>query len=205
MLIGPVESSRLPTTISLACADTRPNGMLARARPAGAGRVEAVPNRRSAGRGVNIGSSLPCFLGKDATISSGRAAGESTTEGGEAKPMSDPPVLETRGLEKRFGGVRAVAGVDFTMKPGELRCLIGPNGAGKSTFFKLVTGQHRATAGRILSGGVELTGLPAHEIGRLGIGIKNQVPSVFDGLTVAENLWIGARRRHGAGQAQAVV
>jgi len=118
--------------------------------------------------------------------------------------MSDPPVLETRGLEKRFGGVRAVAGVDFTMKPGELRCLIGPNGAGKSTFFKLVTGQHRATAGRILSGGVELTGLAAHEIGRLGIGIKNQVPSVFDGLTVAENLWIGARRRHGTGQAQAV-
>jgi branched-chain amino acid transport system ATP-binding protein len=105
-------------------------------------------------------------------------------------------VLETQDLEKRFGGVRAVAGINFRMNPGELRCLIGPNGAGKSTFFKLLTGQLRASSGRILFKGVEITQFAAHEIGQLGIGIKNQVPSVFEGLSVAENLWIAARRRH---------
>ena len=59
------------------------------------------------------------------------------------------PILETRGLAKRFGGVTAVAGVDFRLDPGELRCLIGPNGAGKSTFFKMLTGQLRPTSGAI--------------------------------------------------------
>ncbi len=118
--------------------------------------------------------------------------------------MAEESVLETKGLEKRFGGVRAVAGIDFSMRRGELRCLIGPNGAGKSTFFKLVTGQLRATAGRILFDGADITGLAAHATGRLGIGIKNQVPSVFDGLSVAENLWIGARRRHATRRAEAV-
>jgi branched-chain amino acid transport system ATP-binding protein len=116
--------------------------------------------------------------------------------------MSEEAVLETHGLEKRFGGVWAVAGVDFRMRRGELRCLIGPNGAGKSTFFKLVTGQLRATAGRITFEGREITGLAPHTIGRLGIGIKNQVPSVFDGLSVVENLWLAARHRHSAPRAR---
>jgi len=85
--------------------------------------------------------------------------------------MSDEVVLETRGLEKRFGGVSAVAGVEFRMRRGELRCLIGPNGAGKSTFFKLVTGQLRPTTGRIIFEGGDITGLSPHAIARLGIGI----------------------------------
>jgi branched-chain amino acid transport system ATP-binding protein/urea transport system ATP-binding protein len=118
--------------------------------------------------------------------------------------MSEDIVLETQGLEKHFGGVRAVAGIDFRVRQGELRCLIGPNGAGKSTFFKLVTGQLRATSGRILFDGADITELTTHEIARLGVGIKNQVPSVLDGLSVAENLWIAARRRHGARRAGAV-
>jgi len=108
--------------------------------------------------------------------------------------MNGAPVLETVGLEKRFGGVHAIAGVDFTVAEGELRCLIGPNGAGKSTFFKMVTGQIPPTAGRIVFAGTDITRAPAHEIGRLGIGIKNQVPDVFDGLPVRENLWLAARR-----------
>ena len=110
--------------------------------------------------------------------------------------MSQESVLETQSLEKGFGGVRAVAGVDFRMRRGELRCLIGPNGAGKSTFFKLVTGQLRASGGRIIFDGQEITGRAPHTIGRLGIGIKNQVPCVFEGLSVAENLWLAARLRH---------
>jgi branched-chain amino acid transport system ATP-binding protein/urea transport system ATP-binding protein len=119
--------------------------------------------------------------------------------------MIEIPVLETHNLEKRFGGVRAVAGVDFRIRRGELRCLIGPNGAGKSTFFKLVTGQLPATSGRIMFEGREITNEPPHMIARLGIGIKNQVPSVFEGLSVEENLWLAAERRYSGGRARAAV
>jgi len=104
-------------------------------------------------------------------------------------------VIQTRQLEKRFGGVRAVAAVDFSLASGELRCLIGPNGAGKSTFFKLLTGQLRATSGQILLDGQEIAGAEPHAIGRRGVGIKNQVPVVMNGLTVRENLWLAARAR----------
>ena len=64
--------------------------------------------------------------------------------------MSAAPILETRGLTCRFGGVTAVDNVDLTIAEGELRCLIGPNGAGKSTLFKCMTRQLRATSGDIL-------------------------------------------------------
>ncbi len=106
-----------------------------------------------------------------------------------------PNIIETRGLEKRFGGVRAVAAVDFVLAPGELRCLIGPNGAGKSTFFKLLTGQLRPTAGQIFLDGQDIVGAQPHVIGRKGVGIKNQVPVVMNGLTVRENVWLAARSR----------
>jgi branched-chain amino acid transport system ATP-binding protein len=119
--------------------------------------------------------------------------------------MSDRSILETRALEKRFGGVRAIAEVDFGLAPGELRCLIGPNGAGKSTFFKLLTGQLEPSAGAILFEGADITRAAAHQIGRLGIGIKNQVQDVFNGLSVYENLWLAARssRRHRAAAGRA--
>ena len=104
-------------------------------------------------------------------------------------------ILETRGLEKRFGGVRAIAGVDFKLARGELRCLIGPNGAGKSTFFKMLTAQLRPSSGRILFDGTDISRAQPHQISRLGIGIKNQVPDVYDGLSVYENLWLAARFR----------
>jgi branched-chain amino acid transport system ATP-binding protein len=119
--------------------------------------------------------------------------------------MSGVPVLQTVGLEKRFGGVHAIAGVDFSLAEGELRCLIGPNGAGKSTFFKMMTGQIAPTAGRIVFAGTDITRAAAHEIGRLGIGIKNQVPDVFDGLTVRENLWLAARRGNAIAATQQII
>src|SRR5215468_12734769 len=112
--------------------------------------------------------------------------------------MSDEVVLETHGLEKRFGGVSAVAAVDFRLRRGELRCLIGPNGAGKSTFFKMLTGQLRPTSGAILFEGTDIAGEPQHRIAARGIGIKNQVPSVWDGLSVYEHFWIAANHRAGS-------
>ena len=117
--------------------------------------------------------------------------------------MTTDLILETRSLEKRFGGVRALASVSFGLERGELRCLIGPNGAGKSTFFKLLTGQIEPSAGAILFEGRDVTGAAPHEIGRLGIGIKNQVQDVFNGLSVFENLYLAASStlgRHQAGE-----
>ncbi|HZP93414.1 MAG TPA: ATP-binding cassette domain-containing protein [Burkholderiales bacterium] len=108
-------------------------------------------------------------------------------------------VVETHELTMRFGGVTAVNAVNFSLRERELRCLIGPNGAGKSTFFKCLTGQYpmHHENGRILIRGTDVTGWNTHEIVRLGIGIKTQVPSIMDGLTVQENLWLSARRIHG--------
>jgi branched-chain amino acid transport system ATP-binding protein len=105
------------------------------------------------------------------------------------------PLIEARKLTMRFGGVTAIADVDLSVAEGELRCLIGPNGAGKSTFFKMLTGQLRPSEGEILFRGTSINGSEPHDIARLGIGIKTQVPNVFDGLTVRENLWIAASRR----------
>ena len=108
-------------------------------------------------------------------------------------------VLETHDLTMRFGGVVAVNNVNFSLRESELRCLIGPNGAGKSTFFKCLLGQYRLTHenGRVLIRGNDVTGWNTHEIVRLGIGVKTQVPSVMNGLTVQENLWLASRRIHG--------
>jgi branched-chain amino acid transport system ATP-binding protein len=114
-------------------------------------------------------------------------------------------VLQTVDLSIRFGGVEAVRHVSFTLAERELRCLIGPNGAGKSTLFKLLTGQLRPTAGRILFRGHDITGAHTHAIARRGIGIKTQVPSLFDSLSVTEHLWLSARRTNPARRAREIV
>jgi len=103
-------------------------------------------------------------------------------------------LLQTDGLTKRFGGFCAVDGVDLAVAEGELRCLIGPNGAGKSTLLKLITGTHPATDGRIHYDGVDVTDLEPHERIRRGISMKFQVPSVYDELTVRENVRLPLQR-----------
>jgi ABC-type uncharacterized transport system ATPase subunit len=115
------------------------------------------------------------------------------------------PLLQTRDLSMHFGGVKAVRSVDFTLAEGELRCLIGPNGAGKSTFFKMLTGQLEPTHGQVLFRGHDISRAHAHQIARLGIGIKTQVPSVFDGLSVRENIWLAASRLHSGERARRLV
>jgi branched-chain amino acid transport system ATP-binding protein len=115
------------------------------------------------------------------------------------------PLLQTRDLSMHFGGVKAVRNVNFSLAEGELRCLIGPNGAGKSTFFKMLTGQLEPTHGQVLFRGHDISRAHAHQIARLGIGIKTQVPSVFDGLSVRENIWLAASRIHSGEQARRLV
>lgn len=110
-------------------------------------------------------------------------------------------ILEARGVGKRFGGVKALGNIDFVLRRGELRCLIGPNGAGKSTFFKLLSGQLAPSEGDILFDGRSIRHAQQHAIAKRGMGIKNQVPTVLDGLTVDENLWLAAWSACGSGKA----
>jgi branched-chain amino acid transport system permease protein len=108
---------------------------------------------------------------------------------------SRPPILETRGLTRTFGGLVAVDRVDFTVREGEIRAVIGPNGAGKTTLFNLITGVLSPTSGRILFRGDDITGLAAHHISQRGVARTVQVTSIFPTLTVAENIWLGAQSR----------
>jgi ABC-type uncharacterized transport system ATPase subunit len=115
------------------------------------------------------------------------------------------PLLETIGLGMRFGGVQAVRDVNFTLAERELRCLIGPNGAGKSTFFKMLTGQLQPTSGTVRLRGEDISRKAPHQIARLGVGIKTQAPTVFEGLSVRENLWLAAARVARSRRARAIV
>ncbi len=101
--------------------------------------------------------------------------------------------VEAIAVAMRFGGVNAVDGVSMRLQRNELRCLIGPNGAGKSTFFKCLSGQYVPTEGDILLNGESVVGFQKHEIARRGLGVKTQVPSLMNSLTVYENIWLAAK------------
>ena len=101
-------------------------------------------------------------------------------------------LLEVRGLSKRFGGLRAVDGVDLHVERGEVVGLIGPNGAGKSTLVELLTGGQQASSGSIRFDGRDITRLSNHERCRLGLARTFQVPQPFAGGTVLENVMVGA-------------
>jgi urea transport system ATP-binding protein len=104
-------------------------------------------------------------------------------------------LLEIRGLEVVFDGFRAIDSVDLTVQAGELRFLIGPNGAGKTTIIDVVTGLTRPTAGSVRFAGVELLGRREHEIVRYGVGRTFQTATVFEELSVVDNLDLAASFR----------
>ncbi len=103
----------------------------------------------------------------------------------------DSEYLQVRGLTVDFDGFKAVDGVDLTLFQGDLRFLIGPNGAGKTTVIDAITGLVRGS-GSVNKSGVELLGKKVHQIARLGVGRTFQTASVFDQLTVLQNLDIAA-------------
>jgi len=109
--------------------------------------------------------------------------------------VSPEPLLETRGLGKAFGGVRAVDGVSLALPAGEIRALIGPNGAGKTTLFNMLTGQLRPDAGEVRFKGRRLTGLPPHAVWRRGISRTFQITATFASLTAQDNVQV-ARLSH---------
>lgn len=102
------------------------------------------------------------------------------------------PILELDGVSKRYGAVVVAEQVSLAVAPGEAVGVIGPNGAGKSTLFNLIAGEVRPDAGRILFQGRDITGLPAFERCRRGMARSYQVPRPFAGMTVFENLLVGA-------------
>jgi branched-chain amino acid transport system ATP-binding protein len=107
------------------------------------------------------------------------------------------PLLQASGLCKSFGGVRAVAGVGFSLARGELLALIGPNGAGKSTLFNMLGGQLRPDRGSVLLDGMELAGRRPRDIWRLGVGRTFQVVDTFASLSVVENVQMALLSRDG--------
>ena len=111
--------------------------------------------------------------------------------------MNGAKHLALTNVSARFNGFLAVDSLNLAVKAGELRCLIGPNGAGKTTTLDIICGKTKPSTGEIRLGNTVLNNLEEHEIARIGIGRKFQVPSVFPQLTVRENLLVAHSRRPG--------
>ena len=101
-------------------------------------------------------------------------------------------ILEVAGISKTFGSLKVIDGFDFELAEGEALGIIGPNGAGKSTLFNLITGSLQPNSGSIRFEGADITQIPAYRRCRLGIGRSYQIPHPFGGMTVFENLLVGA-------------
>jgi len=105
-------------------------------------------------------------------------------------------ILAVENLSKSYSGFQAVNGVSFALQPGEMLALIGPNGAGKSTCFNMIDGQLPPSAGRINMFGRDVTGAPARDIWRLGVGRTFQIAATFASMTVAENVQVALLSHH---------
>jgi len=102
------------------------------------------------------------------------------------------PLLRVEQITKRFGGLLALDRASFTAEPERITALIGPNGAGKTTLFAIVTGFLLPSNGAIAYDGADITGLPPHRLARRGIARTFQIVQPFAGLTVRENIAVGA-------------
>ena len=108
-------------------------------------------------------------------------------------------ILEATGIQKAFGGVMAVAGVDLTIQRGEVFALIGPNGAGKTTMFNLLSGTHPLDRGQIVFDGQPIHGLACHRIAARGLVRTFQNLQIFGAMTVLENVMVGRHLRSRTG------
>ncbi len=106
------------------------------------------------------------------------------------------PLLETRGLTRRFGALRALSRVSLSVQAGTILGVIGPNGAGKSTLINLITGHLRPTAGTVLIDGTDLTGATPWRIAHARVARTFQIVKPFRGMTVRENVAVSAMYGH---------
>ncbi len=109
-------------------------------------------------------------------------------------------ILEVKGLSKSFGGVLVIDDLSVSLQRGEALGVVGPNGAGKTTMLNLINGALKLNAGQIFLEGREITHTPQRERCRLGIGRTYQIPRPFEGMTVFENVLVGAT--HGRGRTE---
>lgn len=107
------------------------------------------------------------------------------------------PLLQVTGVTKRFGGLTAVSKLDFALSAGEILGVIGPNGAGKTTTFNVIAGMYAADEGEIRFDGERISGMPPHQIARRGVMRTFQHNRPFEGLSVLENVLVGAHTRFG--------
>jgi len=121
---------------------------------------------------------------------------------------SATPILDARGIRKRFGALTVLDGVDFAVRASEAVGIVGPNGAGKTTLFNILAGSLGPTDGAVRFRGDDVTSTSAARRARLGIGRAHQVPRPFGGMTVFENVLVGAStggsRRGGDAYARSV-
>jgi branched-chain amino acid transport system ATP-binding protein len=108
------------------------------------------------------------------------------------------PLLSVESVSRRFGGLMAVDGASLAASCGRITALIGPNGAGKTTLFALISGFLKPSAGRIRYDGADVTGEPPHRLARRGITRTFQIVQPFAGLSVRDNILVGAHLRHRA-------
>ena len=136
-------------------------------------------------------TTAPLSMEEQAAHPSRGGIGVSLSKLARAPVPEGAPLLETRGLTKRFGGITAVRGVDLVVRPHSVVGLIGPNGSGKTTFFNLVTGLDTPDSGEILLAGHNITGLPAHAVVERGLARTFQMLRLFPDMTVLENVLVG--------------
>lgn len=113
-------------------------------------------------------------------------------------------LLEVRGITKSFRGLKAVGGVSFGVKQGEIVALIGPNGAGKTTVFNVAAGVYRPDEGQVLLAGARIDGLRPDQICQAGLGRTFQNVRPFPGISVLDNVLVGALRHRGSVKAARV-
>jgi ABC-type branched-subunit amino acid transport system ATPase component len=111
------------------------------------------------------------------------------------------PLLAVQGVSRRFGGLLAVNGVSLSTAQGRITALIGPNGAGKTTLFAVIAGFLKPSDGTVRYSGEDITGEPPHRLARRGIARTFQIVQPFAGLTVRENIRVGAHLHHRAREA----
>jgi branched-chain amino acid transport system permease protein len=119
------------------------------------------------------------------------------------RPLTGEVILEVRAIRKEFGGLVAVNDISFQVKAGEIMGLIGPNGAGKSTTFNLVTGVLPITRGEVLFRGARIDGARARDIAAMGVGRTFQHVQLLTGMTVLDNVALGAHLRSSVGMLRA--
>lgn len=104
-------------------------------------------------------------------------------------------ILETRGLSKAFGGLRAVSDISLQVAPREIHAIIGPNGAGKSTMVNLLSGHLSPSSGQVIFNGQDITGLAPNKVSHLGIGRSFQRTNIFPSFSCLENCMLAAQSR----------